>query len=747
MPRPLIVMPVGTSLLNNDGGTRTTGELNDFLAKQKAARNNPCVCTSLVPLVTSLWEGLMKGGALARELGFRRQVPRRGGPRDALPQELSYLALWANEKGFDKADVALLASDSQPGRFCACAIYQVLQQHREKPPWSCYCVYQPVTVSGLRVDKGPGDPNPYHAFRKEGIPNLVKHIQTHVRLRSPSQLIINISGGYKGAIPYTTLAAHLLAALDQDIEIAIHYLFEDTEHIIELPIYPIGLDFAAWHREWNLMQAAVRHPEYRPHLHHRVRAVLGEGENQREAWKVEGSVPHLLHQQYRAQRDKDPLQIYSDRVVTHFLPADGNSYQSRLLQLVHGPGTLIWYGDQVPMAAEHAARHHHHLLELAEILLTPLADACVDGQPFLNQAERFVLLAALLLHDCGHTVSALPLGNTGHLIPLFPSEVRDLHHFLAWYRLTQGDASNTIGWDPQAQLAEEVAWLCVYHRARMGWDTIEPDRGREYCPFLGISVPAPLKLMERRQKSGNDDFAQSIDFPKLVALLRIIDGLDIQSHRVGPKPSGEVMQRTLEGQAETARARVRSLLPAAEAVLSTMTCGSHWRSALGFLGSLRKWLDSGGKQPTLDARFWKIRDHLASIAAAEPFSSKGQAAALWTEVARAYDEFCVRHRQFIHFAKHSAVAAVSLLPADDFDPCSRWTFEVTLSPSPEYRTVLDCSAFAQPYRSEMGVSSTLREWIEAEIMAEASDAVLSYLSTASGRCVALGHRPKWDDSA
>jgi len=742
MVRPLIVIPVGTSLLNNDGGTRTSGELNDFLAKQQAARNNPCVNTSLQPLVRSLWDGLMQGCALARELGFRRQVPRRGGPRDALPQELSYLALWAEQESFEKADVALLASDSVPGGFCACAIYQVLQDHQDQRPWSRYCVYPPVTVSGLRVDRSSVGDAPYHAFRKEGIPNLVKHIRAGVGQLAPSQLIINISGGYKGAIPYTTLAAHLLAALDQDIEIAIHYLFEDTDHIIELPVYPIGLDLAAWHREWNLMQAAVRRPAYRPHLHHRVRAVFDEEEHQSEPWKVEGSVPHLLHQQYQAQRDKDPLQIYSERVIEQLVPKQ--DLRDRLLALMKGVGPLIWYGDRVPMAAEHAARHHHHLLELAQLLLLPLADACVNGDPFLNPEERFVLLAALLLHDCGHTVGALPLSNTETSVPLFTSEVRDLHHFLSWYRLTMGDASETIGWDRNAPLADEVAWLCLYHRARMGWDGIEDTRGRARCPFLGLSVPSPTKLVAWIRKAySRADFASGIDFPKLVVLLRAIDGLDIQTHRVGPGPSAEVMQATFAAQAEIARSTMKGLLPAADVLLSSQ-CDGAWVKAKAFCKALSSWLSGDDdSKPRQDEDFWGTREQMASLIANSSADSQRAAAAAWTELARAFDEFCVRDRQFIHFAKHDSVAQITLLPEEDFDQESNWSFIAVLTPSEDYQSKLNCPDFARPYQVDMNGEYTLAKWILREIEAEITPEAQSYLKQVSGRDFRL--MPKWND--
>ena len=742
MTHPLIIMPVGTSLLNNTGGEtqQRKRRLQGFLRVQQVARDY-LDRDYVTPLAKAIWEHLIANGRLDEELGLREQATRRNASRDALPQELSYLALLAQQRGSLGADVALLASDSKEGLFCADTIHEFLRMHHSELPWSCYCASDPITIEGLRTDKRCKNDNPSEDFEKRGIPNLVQEIQKRVSHSNPSEVILNISGGFKGAIPYTTLALHLLQ--ETEVPIRIHYLFEDTDQIIELPIYPLGLDYPRWHRNRNLLEAAKKHPHlYQAHLDQRMRAVL----EQQAQLTASYSVPNLLEKQYDTQRGKDPLQIYSTRVIKRFIP--NKDYQGRLLDLVEKYGPLIWYGDRVPMAAEHASRHHHHLLEIAELILTPIAGANCKGEvPFLNDEERFVLFAALLLHDCGHTVGALPLKNNGGLVPLFISEVRDLHHFLSWHRLRQKDVNETLGWDPTAPLAEEVAWLCLYHRARMGWNSIEDKRGRKRCPFLDKEVPPPLELVEwMRNECQATEFALNIDFPKLVALLRMIDGLDIQSHRAGGSPTMKVVLAHFKSDKETARESIAALLPLAERALDQVSNGGPWEKAKKLCKKVGEWLNrrDESQRPKQDAAFWKTRDEMVDVMA-QSSSTREElaAAAAWTQLARAFDEYCTRDRQFPHFVKHNAVSRLTILPAENFDLNSRWLFDVTLELSGEYKDKLEDREFARQWEGEIGEAATFKEWILNEIKAEAEGGPEHYLKGVSRKEFRL--MPKWKE--
>jgi len=747
---PLVILTVGTSLLTNAGGE---GRAPGGIFSQYRQR-----CSAILKggnieprqLACQLARTLLDGDGLRRELEYRRE---RSTLKDALPQELSYLALLPGHLGWQqgqKATVALLASDSREGDLCAKAIKLAIEGRSQEAPWSHYTVLDVNHIPGLAVTSTGRDENkprqagkptcPEHlavtstgrdenkqlaaTFRDQGLPNLVVAMQQLCTEHAGSQVIVNLTGGFKGAIHYAALAALLLEGLP----ITMHYLFEDTDQIITLPVYPIGLDFPLWHRESVMLQASCAPtvgPLYREQLDRRMQAVADE----KGLWDVKGSMARLLRDRYAAQRKADPLQTFSERVIQQFVK--GDSYRTRLLDLMANTGLLIWYGDKVPMAAEHAARHHHHLLEIAQLLLTPIADLkSNDDRPFLNDEERFVLLAAILLHDCGHTVGALPVqasAGDSRLVPLFGSEVRDLHQFLAWHRLTDGPEVH--GWDRKGDLSREVAYLSLYHRSGMGWQEIDANRAR--CPFLDFTAVSPLAAAKEY------GLAETIDFPKLVALLRVIDGLDVQRYRVGPGPTSEVMTAMFREEADAARARVAGLLPTAVELKGHLSCPAQC-----FVDQIAAWLDSGSR-PRLDHNYRRSRETLG-ILVAEGAGSQEQraAAAAWLELARAYDEFALRHRQQLHFDKHESVAQMALLPDEDFNPASCWCFTATLEPSDSRRELLDDREYADRWTGEME-GKTLRQWLLEDIQRELLEPARQYLSDRSGRRFQLTVR--WAD--
>lgn len=68
---------------------------------------------------------------------------------------------------------------------------------------------------------------------KVGLTNLVTRFYSIVQqYYNPNDYILNITGGYKGLIPFVTI-------LGQITKISIQYKFEDTEGIIEIPRLPI----------------------------------------------------------------------------------------------------------------------------------------------------------------------------------------------------------------------------------------------------------------------------------------------------------------------------------------------------------------------------------------------------------------------------------------------------------------------------------------------------------------------------
>lgn len=728
MGNPVIIITVGTSLISNRGGVREDAKDNQRWKDYGGAISPFRPNARPEDRAERLHKHLVANGSLDRELGFRNS---EGLEKDGLPQELSYLAL---RKTLEDHDVYLLASDSDAGRFCASAI-KIFLDNPSVDSFKWYKVADLQPITGLNVDLGDSqkDVASPEEFASVGVPNLIESILDIIRERADApQVILNFTGGFKGAIPYTTLA--MLFA--EHKHVSMEYLYGESSAVISLPRYPIGLDFALWHREANLLEAALSHESlYGKALDPRMAAVAAElraGSN---------GLPRLLRNRYQEQRDVDPLQTFSERVVDQFL-GERPDLAECLKRLIRETGPSIWVGDKVPMAAEHAARHHHDLLELTQSLLTPIADAEVkEGRPFLTQEERFVLLSAVLLHDCGHVVDALPLGS-GKIVPLFKSEIRDLHHFLAYHRLGDEKVRGELGWQPpNDDLLQATRWLCVYHRRRTGWDDKSKPQPTP-CPYLDLEVGTPC-VPKEPLKSLLATLDGRIDFPKLALLIRLIDGCDNQNRRVGYGNLRTLTESALDRDYVTLIERIRLLLPAALASVGAAKLDS---SAQDFLSALDAYIKKGADDKQADRPDWsQYKETREKFARALAFGSgtpeKLQAMALWTELLNLYDQSCMCYAQAVHFIKHEVVQRITILPGEQFDLKRLWHLHITLHENPIRAAELDSDETRKKYEKTLK-DLTLRRWIEEEVVTEIREkdrpsVMIDYFAQAAGRPVLL----------
>lgn len=725
----LVIITVGTSLLENTGGedrneTMSNQALVDFLDFRESnfkERNRDYEQDGAQKLAKKLSSLLLgdptdgKAGSLNHELQYRQS--RKANKTDALPQELSYLALVAgalNKEGSsdflekdELVDVAFLASDSNWGKLTARALQHLLLHCNPKPEeiWQHFKVIsndkgeEVFIIPGLQTDDK-------ERFETEGIPNLIRTVHELCSREEYQKIFINFTGGFKGAIPYTTLAANFLP---RDKDIRLHYLFHDTPHILELPLYPIGLDFARWHSEAVMLDAAriSRNETYEEQLSLPMKTIAAQKE------PPEHSLPALLEQQYQEHLDRDPFQIYSRRVLEQFLGKNSNYYKN-LAPLVDRVGSLIWFGDKLPMAADHAAHHHHHLLEIAQSLLTPIADINIaaSGQaerPFLNAEEKYVLFAALLLHDCGHTLDVAK-DKTGLRIPLLPSEVREYHHVLTWLRLGEDEKENGLDWSPLPHLKEAVRLVCFYHRRRTGWTQADPEKNFPYRDDCHFPAPAGNKVV-----LGN----KNIDLLKLIALMRLIDGCDNQSRRVGSAVKTGLLEKILN---EDAATRMVLLKRAASATKRLYDAHEDEGS-----NKEREWLQQACRWLTLETEEDKNAGLLHKCAVSLSSQLNRQNAVelaphhvFLLETIRLLDEWKLRYGQKPHLLKHEAVRRVRVLPATTFKINGPWDFEVCLEPArlaDENEKYLVDDVEICAFAKEEGHNNA-RSWIKSEVESE-----------------------------
>lgn len=77
----------------------------------------------------------------------------------------------------------------------------------------------------------------FEKFEKEGLINLTEKIYKIIQEKCIKDIILNITGGYKAIIPYMTI-------IGQVNNIAIYYIFEDTDELIKIPQVPVDFDFS-----------------------------------------------------------------------------------------------------------------------------------------------------------------------------------------------------------------------------------------------------------------------------------------------------------------------------------------------------------------------------------------------------------------------------------------------------------------------------------------------------------------------
>jgi len=133
-----------------------------------------------------------------------------------------------------KQQIYLIASDTLMSRFAAEVIlsYITSQKAYGKGPFSqAEIIFNPAehVIEGLQVV----DPERLENQGLEGLLNIVDIICG----KNYENASFNITGGFKGLIPYLTLIA-------QAFNLPAYYIYEDSDRLIKLPLLPFKFDFS-----------------------------------------------------------------------------------------------------------------------------------------------------------------------------------------------------------------------------------------------------------------------------------------------------------------------------------------------------------------------------------------------------------------------------------------------------------------------------------------------------------------------
>jgi hypothetical protein len=355
-----------------------------------------------------------------------------------------------------------------------------------------------------------------------------------------TSVVVNITGGYKVLAPLMTLFGF------QRPDVEVIYQHEDSTVTVTVPPVPMDWDF----KLLDDYRTLVARGELNVEPPSRFRAFFQPTSDGRWILNPLGMVLKQLYQENRLERFG-----YGARLISRLEEQSAEDLRQRISRWVH-----VWMGDIIPETVEHGRGHSQRLMEYAAEVLEPILR---KDPNFLSQDELRCLISCLWLHDIGHTairfrlppqsmsrreddgllskfkqfLAALGLKSfndssgkpDGHVKELevsrFPSLVRMFHNFLSAQRIC----------DPRYDYLPEderdaVALICIYDRRSM------PLLERDGCwgagePF-GIVAPPLAQVLGgggiAYRRSGSLATERAL---LLCALLRVVDGLDIQSDR------------------------------------------------------------------------------------------------------------------------------------------------------------------------------------------------------------------------
>jgi hypothetical protein len=359
--------------------------------------------------------------------------------------------------------------------------------------------------------------------------------------KEDEELIINATGGYKAICAFSSIYAQLHG-------LRCIYTFEGASNAaVELPPLPIGYALEALDDEISMLKGLS------------LASFSGIDTTTLPAW-----LRHLPN------REKKGLSLLGKMLLKHYKNRRGSAEaigSGMLDQLKDSPtirGYLkcrikkdwsqLWLGDQIPETVEHSRRHSKRLMELAGNFYR-----CAPGELGeigMKKPEAVALLiAAIYLHDIGHTLMAHPVSEEaretlGGVFPLgdFPSCVREVHHLLSaeviksrTEELFPEDKKN-IDENFREMLMELVPYIAEHHR---GYTTLTSKQGAsdqckktvrsvgEFlygCDKFGETLqPLEKRLDEEKLKKWG---LSSKEVVTVAAILRVLDGCDVQADRV-----------------------------------------------------------------------------------------------------------------------------------------------------------------------------------------------------------------------
>ena len=344
------------------------------------------------------------------------------------------------------------------------------------------------------------------------------------------EVIICATGGFKSVAGFAMMYAqlHSLPCL---------YSFEEAfSDAYEVMSIPLGYAYSQMDEEINMLKAIHENarvdtsalPQWVKDSEHLAGALLDSYSRARE--KPYGTGEYLFRELQKT--------------------SGGWSWSSYLQSLLVKNWSYLWLGDQIPETVEHSRRHSKRLMELAANLFRCAGDNMHSiGFTQDDPLPLALLIASIYLHDIGHTALSYPVlakndsPAQAEIFPLglFPSAVRELHHLLTGEVLSKNPSGffSLGSEDPHKRgvLENLVPLIAAHHRRYTVLKSGETAKAKKRIQDIGSLLFGQEKFAEtlRPLQDRAEKFAEIMPVKKLLwvtALLRILDGCDVQADRV-----------------------------------------------------------------------------------------------------------------------------------------------------------------------------------------------------------------------
>jgi CRISPR/Cas system-associated protein Csm6 len=459
--------------------------------------------------------------------------------------EIQSFCFWLNSLPKDGSarlkKVVLLPTKGTLAEPCAKYVKEILKAH--VLPWGSQ---QNRVSDSCAVDIEPFsfDPSSPENFG-EGAAGFVAKLWELINQcdkENVTRTVVNITGGYKVLAPLMALFGF------QRPDVEVIYQHEDSKVTVTVPPVPMDWDFKLLD-DYRTLVARGELGGLNVEPPSRFRAFFQPTSDGKWILNPLGMVLKQVYQEKRLERFG-----YGARLISRLKEDSVDELRQRISRWVH-----VWIGDIIPETVEHGRGHSQRLMEYAAEILEPILR---ESRDFLSEDELRCLISCLWLHDIGHTalrfrlppqslssqddnllikfkqfLAALGLksfddrsgGPGGKVKELevfrFPSLVRMFHNFLSAQQIC--DAS--YGYLPEDE-RDAVALICIYDRKSMPllegqecWAAGEPFG--IVAPPLALVVLGDGGIVYRRTSLTTKRVLL------LCALLRVVDGLDIQSDR------------------------------------------------------------------------------------------------------------------------------------------------------------------------------------------------------------------------